>query len=138
MVIFLYNLYIFVWLQHGCLANRVFTNFILDPNNSADTVWQIKNSFIQSNEMLQSHIFNQKYKKKQQSFEKMNPILSLVLIWAWVKIQQYVVKLLYVYVLYLVPCFLWQFVLAAIHVVCWAYLGLYVVKFHLHQLAYSV
>ena len=31
MVIFLYNLYIFVWIQHGCLANIV---FVLDPSNS--------------------------------------------------------------------------------------------------------
>ena len=31
MVIFLYNLYIFVWIQHGCLANMVFA---FDPSNS--------------------------------------------------------------------------------------------------------
>ena len=31
MVIFLYNLYIFVLRQHGCFANKIFT---LDPNNS--------------------------------------------------------------------------------------------------------
>ena len=31
MVIFLYNLNIFVWIQHDCLANTVFT---LDPSNS--------------------------------------------------------------------------------------------------------
>ena len=28
---FLYNLYIFVWIQNGCFANTVFA---LDPNNS--------------------------------------------------------------------------------------------------------
>ena len=28
---FQYNLYIFVWIQHGCLTNRVFA---VDPNNS--------------------------------------------------------------------------------------------------------
>ena len=31
MVIFLYNLYMFVWIQHACLANTVFA---LDPSNS--------------------------------------------------------------------------------------------------------
>ena len=31
MVIFLYNLYIFVWIQHGCLTNMVYA---MDPNNS--------------------------------------------------------------------------------------------------------
>ena len=31
MVIFLYNLYIFVWIQHGCIANTIYA---LDPNNS--------------------------------------------------------------------------------------------------------
>ena len=31
MVIFLYNLYIFVWIQHSCLNKMVFT---LDPSNS--------------------------------------------------------------------------------------------------------
>ena len=31
MVIFQYNLYIFVWIQHGCLTNRVYA---MDPNNS--------------------------------------------------------------------------------------------------------
>ena len=30
MVIFLYNLYILVWLQHDCLANAVFA---LDPSH---------------------------------------------------------------------------------------------------------
>ena len=30
MVIFLYNLYIFVWIKHGCSANTVSA---LDPNN---------------------------------------------------------------------------------------------------------
>ena len=37
MVIFLYNLYIFVWLHDGCLANMVFT---LDPsNNVTERLW---------------------------------------------------------------------------------------------------
>ena len=31
MIIFLYDPYIFVWIQHGCLANMVFA---LNPNNS--------------------------------------------------------------------------------------------------------
>ena len=31
MVIFQYNLYIFVWLEHGCLTSTVYA---LDPNNS--------------------------------------------------------------------------------------------------------
>ena len=31
MVIFLYNLYIFVWTQHGCLVNTVFA---FDPSIS--------------------------------------------------------------------------------------------------------
>ena len=31
MVIFQYNLYIFVWIQHGCLTNTVYA---MDPNNS--------------------------------------------------------------------------------------------------------
>ena len=30
-LVFLYNLYIFVWIQHGCLANRV---LVLDPSSS--------------------------------------------------------------------------------------------------------
>ena len=31
MVIFQYNLYIFVWIQHGCLTSTIFA---MDPNNS--------------------------------------------------------------------------------------------------------
>ena len=31
MVIFQYNLYIFVWIQHSCLTNNVYA---MDPNNS--------------------------------------------------------------------------------------------------------
>ena len=31
MVIFLYNLYIFIWIQQGYLANTIFA---LDPSNS--------------------------------------------------------------------------------------------------------
>ena len=31
MVIFQYNLYIFVWIKHGCLTN---TFYAMDPNNS--------------------------------------------------------------------------------------------------------
>ena len=31
MVIFQYNLYIFVWIEHGCLTNTV---YVMDPNNS--------------------------------------------------------------------------------------------------------
>ena len=31
MVIFQYNLYIFIWIQQGCLTNTVYA---MDPNNS--------------------------------------------------------------------------------------------------------
>ena len=31
MVIFQYNIYIFVWILHGCLTNMVYA---MDPNNS--------------------------------------------------------------------------------------------------------
>ena len=35
MVIFLYNLYIFVWIyKHGCLTDNV---YVLDPNNNVIT-----------------------------------------------------------------------------------------------------
>ena len=40
MVIFLYNLYIFVWIQHGFLDNTVLT---LDSSNSVIKRWCIKN-----------------------------------------------------------------------------------------------
>ena len=35
MVIFLYNLYIFVWLQHSCLANTILA---LDLNNTVNRI----------------------------------------------------------------------------------------------------
>ena len=34
---FLYNLYIFVWIQHSCLANTVFA---LDPSNKKTLVYK--------------------------------------------------------------------------------------------------
>ena len=38
MVIFLYNLYFFVWIQHGSLTNIVYA---LDPNSSVLKRWCI-------------------------------------------------------------------------------------------------
>ena len=47
MVIFLYNLYILIWIKHGCLANMVYA---LDPNNGV-----IKRLWCHSN--VNGHLF---------------------------------------------------------------------------------
>ena len=38
MVIFLYNLYIFIWIQHGCLVKMAFA---LDPSNCGVIIFSL-------------------------------------------------------------------------------------------------
>ena len=46
MVIFQYNLYIFVWIYHGCLTNTVYA---MDPNNSV----------IKRSRCISKHVYNE-------------------------------------------------------------------------------
>ena len=65
MVIFQYNLYIFVWIQHGSITNTVYA---MDPNNSV-----IKRLWCTLYEPENNKTYNKTYFTSTDSYQHVHP-----------------------------------------------------------------